>query len=128
MNACPVIAFANIGTYLIISAVILFIFVVGSLFVERLGCRYLCPYGALMSLLLKVGNILKIPRLLLSINKEMCVNCELCSGSCPMQIDVDKESKVTDTECILCQRCKEKCPRQGIGCEFCSDRGKNEKN
>ena len=127
MNACPVIAFANIGNYLIISTIILFIFGVTSLFVERFFCRYLCPYGALMSLLLKLGNILKIPRLMISINKEKCVCCGLCSRNCPMQIDVYNDSKVKDLECILCQRCKEKCPTKGIGCEFCNEREKNEK-
>ncbi len=128
MNACPVIAFANIGNFFIISAIILFIFVVGSVFIERFACRYLCPYGALMNILLKVSNFLKIPRVMLKINKEMCVNCELCSGNCPMQIAVDEKPKVIDSECILCQRCREKCPRKGIGCDFCNEREKNEKN
>lgn len=128
MNACPVIAIANIGNYLIISAITLFIFALSSLFVERFACRYLCPYGALMSILLKLGNVLKIPRIMLKINKEKCVSCELCSGNCPMQIEVDRDAKVTNSECILCQRCRDKCPRQGIDCDFCNERGKNEKN
>ncbi len=128
MNGCPVIAFANIGNFLIISAIILFIFIVASLFIERFGCRYLCPYGALMSILLKLSNFLKIPRVMLKINKAMCVNCDLCSGNCPMQIDVDDKPKVIDSECILCHRCREKCPRKGIGCDFCNAREKNEKS
>lgn len=127
MNACPVIALANIGNYLIPGAIILFLFIISSVFIERFFCRYLCPYGALMSLLLKLGNFFKIPRIMLSINKNKCVNCELCSGNCPMQIDVDKDAKVSDTDCILCQRCKEKCPRQCIDCEFCNERVENEK-
>lgn len=126
MNLCPVIAFSNIGNYLIISAITLFVFVISSLFIERFACRYLCPYGALMSLLLKLGNFLKIPRFMLTVNKEQCVNCSLCSSNCPMQIYVDKQLKVKDIDCILCQRCKAKCPRQGIGCEFCDERENNE--
>ncbi len=124
MAACPVIALANIATYLIISAIILFVFLLASLFIERFACRYLCPFGAMMSLMLKLGNKLKIPRLMLKINKEMCVNCELCSSNCPMQIDVDEKSKVADSECIMCFRCKAKCPRKGIDCEFCNDKDK----
>ena len=79
-----------------------------------------------MSLLLKVGNFLKIPRLMLRIDKERCVNCDLCSGNCPMQIDVDEKAKVTNTECMLCQRCKVKCPRNCIDCTLCNERENNE--
>lgn len=128
MNACPIISLANIGNSLIIGAVVLFLFGILSLFVERFFCKYLCPYGALMSILLKVGNMLRIPRIMLGINREKCISCSLCSGNCPMQIEVDKESKVSDINCILCQRCKDKCPRQVIDCEFCNERKKNEKN
>lgn len=128
MNGCPVIALANIGNYLLISGIVIFIILTLSLFIERIWCRYFCPYGALMSLVMKIGNVLKIPRLMLKINKEKCVTCELCSSNCPMQIDVDKNSKVIDSECILCQRCKYKCPLNGIDCEFCKEQTTNEKS
>lgn len=126
MNACPVIALSNIANYLIISAITLFILALSSLFIERFGCRYLCPYGALMSLLLKVGNLLKIPRLLIKVNKSKCINCKLCSDNCPMQIEVEGTSQVTDSDCILCQRCRLKCPTQVINCEFCKEQIKDE--
>ncbi len=126
MNACPVIALSNIGNYLVIGAITLFIFVVSSLFVERFYCRYFCPLGALMNLIIKLGNFLKIPRIMIKVNKEKCVNCKLCSSNCPMQIDVERDSKVTDSDCILCQRCKTKCPVDTIDCSFCNEREKNE--
>lgn len=127
MAACPVIALANIGNYILISAIILSAFLIASVFVERFACRYLCPYGALMSIILKISNKIKLPRLMLKINKDMCVNCELCSSNCPMQIDVDEKVKVTDSDCIMCFRCKAKCPLKGIDCEFCNERDGYEK-
>lgn len=126
MNACPLIAFANIGNYLKISAIVLFIFLLSSIFVERFGCKYLCPYGAAMSLILKVANYLKLPRLMLRINKAMCVNCELCSSNCPMQIPVEDKASVIDSDCILCLRCKQKCPRNGIDCAYCNENKEKE--
>lgn len=126
MNACPVMAIANIGSYLKISAIVLLLFLTASLFIERFACRYLCPFGAMMSILLKISNKLKIPRLMIKVNKEMCVNCDLCSSNCPMQIRVDEKSKVTDSDCIMCFRCKAKCPRKGIDCQYCNEEDKHE--
>ncbi|MBI9032755.1 4Fe-4S binding protein [bacterium] len=126
MKACPLVALANLGNYLLVSSIVFFIIMISSLFVERIWCRYFCPYGALMSLLLLLGNLLRIPRIMLKVNKSMCVDCGLCSANCPMQIKVEDKNQVSNSECILCQRCKAKCPRQGIDCEFCNKGGKDE--
>lgn len=49
-----------------------------SVFMGRPFCRFICPYGALLSLFSSV-SIWKI-----RITRESCINCELCHNSCPV--------------------------------------------
>lgn len=49
-----------------------------SVFTGRPFCRFLCPYGALLSIFSSV-SINKI-----EITKKKCVNCDLCHNSCPV--------------------------------------------
>lgn len=49
-----------------------------SVFTGRPFCRFLCPYGALLSLFSRVSvkNI--------ELTKKKCINCDLCYSSCPV--------------------------------------------
>lgn len=49
-----------------------------SIFTGRPFCRFLCPYGALLSLFSSV-SIWKI-----KLTRRSCINCELCHNSCPV--------------------------------------------
>jgi len=49
-----------------------------SIFVGRPFCRFICPYGALLSLFSRV-SIWKV-----EITKSPCINCELCHNACPV--------------------------------------------
>lgn len=49
-----------------------------SVFTGRPFCRFLCPYGALLSLFSSV-SVFK-----LKITPKSCINCALCHNSCPM--------------------------------------------
>lgn len=49
-----------------------------SVFIGRPFCRFLCPYGALLSLFSRV-SIFKI-----KITKQLCINCDLCNNACPV--------------------------------------------
>ena len=49
-----------------------------SVFTGRPFCRFLCPYGALLSLFSAV-SIKKI-----QLTKKSCINCDLCHNSCPV--------------------------------------------
>ena len=51
---------------------------VASIFTGRPFCRFLCPYGALLSLFSRI-SIWKI-----KITGKTCNNCELCHNSCPV--------------------------------------------
>jgi len=80
-------------------------------FVERFWCRYLCPYAALMNLFLYLGRLLRLPRPVLHRNMETCIDCTLCSKSCPMLIEIHEKEVIDDVNCIYCGRCLKVCPQ-----------------
>lgn len=51
---------------------------VTAVFTGRPFCRFICPYGALLSLFSRV-SIRKIP-----LTESPCINCELCHHACPV--------------------------------------------
>src|SRR5574344_333525 len=94
----------NIGTY-IIGLIILLLVTIGSLFIERFFCRYLCPLGAIFSILSKL-RIIKIGK-----ERSVCGLCKACSLNCPMGIDLNNTDLVSSGECINCFRCVGICPK-----------------
>jgi len=82
----------------------LFISLVGSLFVERFWCRYLCPMGAVTGLVGKV-SLFKVRR-----NAETCIACHACTMACPFHIDVAQMTRVTSAQCNRCLKCIDACP------------------
>jgi ferredoxin len=51
---------------------------VAAIFTGRPFCRFICPYGALLSLFSRV-SIWKI-----ELTKKTCINCDLCHNACPV--------------------------------------------
>ncbi|MDH6358478.1 4Fe-4S binding protein [Parabacteroides sp. PF5-9] len=63
-----------------------------SIFVGRPFCRFICPYGALLSLFSRV-SIWKV-----EITKSPCINCELCHNACPVDaIKAPYDNKVKES-------------------------------
>ena len=79
--------------------ILLVLIVVGSIFVFRIFCRFLCPLGALY------GFFCKIALLGVKLDKNKCTDCGLCIGVCKMDT-----KKVGDHECIQCGECISVCP------------------
>ena len=102
------------GSYLV-GLVILLAIMVGSVFVERLFCRYLCPMGAVFGIasLLRFGRIEK-PR-------EACGKCHACTANCAMGIDLGKVDEVRSPDCIDCMRCVAVCPKHNADFAGVSD-------
>ncbi|KAF1076156.1 4Fe-4S binding protein [Methanogenium sp. MK-MG] len=71
--------------------------------VYRPFCRFICPYGLLLSLTAAVSAF-KFRR------TEKCIECGCCERVCPTN-----EAKVGDlkSECYMCGRCVEVCPVEG---------------
>lgn len=72
--------------------------------VYRPVCRFLCPYGALLSLS-AFGSRFKLVR------NETCIECGKCEEVCPTHEAGRNDSK---QECYLCYRCIQSCPTRSI--------------
>ena len=82
--------------------------VIGMAFKKRFFCRFLCPMGAIFSLL---------PSLPLSKphrNPDNCIKgCNACKKKCPVGIKLG-ENILHDGECICCEKCLTVCPKKNI--------------
>ena len=77
--------------------------VVGSIFIFRLFCRFICPLGALY------GLFNKISLFGVKVDEEKCTGCNLCVAQCKVDI-----RHVGDQECIACGECISVCPTKAI--------------
>jgi polyferredoxin len=81
--------------------------VLGSVMVQNLWCRYLCPYGALMGLV-AVASPLRIRR-----QESLCIDCAKCAKACPAGLPVDRLVQIRSAECTGCMECVAACPAEG---------------
>lgn len=88
-----------------IGFILLILITVGSFFIERFFCRYLCPLGAIFTLISKIS--------IFKINKPSsdCGKCRACTNSCSMSLPLYNVETVKGGECINCLKCVEVCPR-----------------
>ena len=74
----------------------------------RFFCQFLCPMGAVFSLLPV------LPFAQLHRNGENCIpGCSACAGHCPVGLKLDEQS-LRSGECIACEACVGICPRENI--------------
>ena len=76
---------------------------VGSIFIFRLFCRFICPLGALY------GIFNKVSLFGVKLDKHKCTDCGLCQAHCKVDI-----RHVGDQECISCGECIDVCPTKAI--------------
>jgi polyferredoxin len=80
---------------------------------KRAFCKYVCPVSLVMTPTSRLG-LLKVKPVL----ENTCIGCKSCNNHCPMGVDVmgymQRNEKITDTECILCNDCKIVCPTKKI--------------
>ena len=86
----------------------------GAMFVERFFCRYLCPLGAIFSVISRV-RLFKIDK-----PAAACGKCRICTNSCPAGIELYKMEKVNSGECINCLKCIQACPRKNPQASICN--------
>jgi polyferredoxin len=104
----PWIALLNVGQESVgFGAVVLALTLLGALFVDRPWCRYACPLGAAN------GIVARFSPVRLERSAAACVDCNLCTRSCPMGIEVAKATVITSADCTGCLECVEACPRVG---------------
>ncbi|AQR93570.1 FMN-binding protein [Clostridium saccharoperbutylacetonicum] len=91
---------------LLIGLILLILITIGAAFIERFFCRYLCPLGAIFSIISKFG-IVKINK-----PKADCGKCRACTINCSMGLNLYKVDGVKGGDCINCLKCTEVCPRK----------------
>ncbi len=75
--------------------------------VPRFWCRYLCPLGALLSLISPLG-------LLKRRVSEECNRCMRCRKACPMGAIGENPIETSRAECIQCGTCSKVCPKEAV--------------
>jgi len=95
----------NILLYFLIAGFIFSLF-----FDEELWHKYLCPYGALLSLTDKINNKKIV------IEQQRCETCGLCMQTCPNNIILisNKEQYIKNKECLYCFKCQDVCAVHAI--------------
>ena len=97
----------RLGAY-IPAIVLLCVIIVGMAVQERFFCQFLCPLGAVFSLLPE------LPFTALKRHKESCpAKCNICQNNCPVRLKLG-ETEICEGECIRCGRCVAGCPRKNI--------------
>ncbi len=92
-----------------VGMVLLVLIVIGSAVVERFFCRYLCPLGAIFSLV-SGWRLFRIHR-----KERTCVHCHRCAARCSMGLPVDEASPfVSSGDCIDCMECMTVCPNESL--------------
>jgi polyferredoxin len=82
-------------------------FLVAGIFVGRPYCRWLCPYGALLSVFSRYAWRS------FSITPDRELECGLCEHACPY--GAIEERRAVTADCFACGRCYESCPVQRAG-------------
>lgn len=78
-------------------------FVVSSVFIYRVFCRFICPLGAIY------GFFNRFALIGVTVDKKSCTDCGLCVAHCKMDV-----KRVGDHECINCGECMSVCPTKAI--------------
>lgn len=92
-----------IGTLFFWKVFLLLIVVIGSVFMYRFFCRFLCPLGAIYSLFNRYA-IWGI-----TVDEQKCTKCKSCVRFCKMDV-----AHINDRECIRCGECRSKCNQNAV--------------
>ncbi len=98
------VGFPDLWTEFAVGFVLLILILVGSMFYDRVFCKYMCPLGAVNAILSRVP-LFRIKRV-----ESTCISCSKCDRVCPMNVEVSTVQVVNSPECIACMECVTACP------------------
>lgn len=83
---------------------------IASLIVQNVWCRYVCPYGALLSII----GWLSPATVDVRRDTTDCVHCGACTATCPNYVDLEETERVRSLECTRCTQCIESCQENAL--------------
>lgn len=86
---------------------ILLIFLLGSVYIYRPFCKYICPLGAIY------GFFNKFSLYNYEVDSNLCNGCGICANKCRMDVKIYENPR--SMECIRCGECIKNCPQNAIG-------------
>jgi len=98
--------FSGTGLILIFALIILFF----SIFIYRPFCRFICPFGAYLGLISKLGEKLHLRKANIT---SSCIKCKKCSKECNANSIYEESDcyKIDTKECFVCGDCETSCPK-----------------
>lgn len=92
--------------------ILLILLMVGMCVQERFFCRFLCPMGAVFSMLPV------LPLFSLCRDRENCIKgCSGCTRKCPSGIELaPQNAPASPGNCFMCLKCIDTCPKGNIYC------------
>ena len=109
------ISVSDIYGYVIYYGIVLLIFIPSLIGGKRAFCHYFCWMAPFMVIGEKIGKLLHLPGLHISIEHEKCVSCHKCNKVCPMSIDPGRATEhgsIDEMECIQCGACADICSQK----------------
>lgn len=99
--------------------IILLLILAGMCVQERFFCRFLCPMGAVFSLLPV------LPFFSLHRDRENCIKgCSACTKRCPADVELPEAGAIAVSgDCFQCQKCIDTCPKGNVHCGIHRIRG-----
>ncbi|MFX1298868.1 MAG: 4Fe-4S binding protein [Promethearchaeota archaeon] len=85
-------------------------------YIGRAWCRWFCPMGALLGLMIPYA-VVGVQR---NLTKCLGKKCRQCETACPMGVPLLREpwEKIRDSNCIMCMKCYEACEEGAITLSF----------
>ncbi|MBN2238531.1 MAG: 4Fe-4S binding protein [Dehalococcoidales bacterium] len=82
---------------------------------KRASCHAICWMSPFLVGGFLAGKLVRLPQLRIKSNRVRCTHCKVCSGRCPMGIDVEsyvESGNIGSPDCILCGKCVDGCPQK----------------
>ena len=122
-SPCDVFSMLRSGNFKVgaywLGCILLVLILVGMVFCERFFCRFLCPMGAVFSLL-PILPFFSVRR-----KREKCAKgCTACEKVCPSDLSLPEDgSWNVSGDCFQCQKCLEICPKKNAKSSIRNFRG-----
>lgn len=116
VDYCPVYLLAGFNVFGIVwpALIVFLVLIIGTLFIRRFFCRYLCPLSVFFELSIWLGHKLNLSKSMVR-DKKHCTDCKVCEMHCPAGIKITQNEVGNMVFCLACRECMLKCPQNKKG-------------